>query len=867
MKHIKKKYLLYMILGIITVFSVIIFGTLAIFRASKTQSSSNVISTLSCINVSITGNNSSLTLNNTYPILDSEGVTITPYTFTVKNNCDNNIQYQIIMSIQNSTTITNKDYVKIDLDGPAENRKQILTNIPIDTVSGLTGYQSNYTLTSHSFEPNESHIYNFRMWLNGENEAIWNDNSITNKTMSVKLSIVGVAKTESFNSLKNKILAQGGGASAIEAKGTPAFNVINGTSGLYAAEDEYGMSYYYRGKKSELNNNIIWGGFQWKIVRINGDGSVRLIYNGTEAQFNTNGYVNDTGSNTEIGISAFNSNINDAKYVGYMYGGANGVASDVRHGTTSEAATYNETNSNIKNELDNWYASNIAEKSFEADIVDNLFCNDRQLANEIDGTNSGPGYGNTGVQTNYAGRYRLYETKSPTFKCGLKNDRFTKSDTTIGNGALTHPVGMLSADEAAMAGLVYGRGNSTNYLYTNEHYWVFSPSYMSSSGYAHAFDVGWAGDLYYSNVNYSIGVRPAVSINSKTRVTGNGSNTNPFKVEAPKNTLYDKILAQDGGRVSIEAKGTPDFSEINGTSGLYAAEDEYGTSYYYRGVKTELNNNLIWGGFQWKIVRINGDGSIRLVYNGTESQFNTNGYVNDTGSNTEIGISAFNSNINDAKYVGYMYGGANGVASDVRHGTTSEAATYNETNSNIKNELDNWYASNIAEKSFEADIVDNLFCNDRQLANEIDGTNSGPGYGNTGVQTNYAGRYRLYETKSPTFKCGLKNDRFTKSDTTIGNGALTHPVGMLSADEAAMAGLVYGRGNSTNYLYTNEHYWVFSPSYMSSSGYAHAFDVGWAGDLYYSNVNYSIGVRPAVSINSKTRVTGSGSNVDPYKVV
>ena len=54
--------------------------------------------------------------------------------------------------------------------------------------------------------------------------------------------------------LKNEILAQGGGAAAIVAKGTPNFSVINGTSGLYASDDEYGTSYYYRGLKTELNN-------------------------------------------------------------------------------------------------------------------------------------------------------------------------------------------------------------------------------------------------------------------------------------------------------------------------------------------------------------------------------------------------------------------------------------------------------------------------------------------------------------------------------------------------------------------------------------------------------------------------------------
>ena len=65
--------------------------------------------------------------------------------------------------------------------------------------------------------------------------------------------------------------------------------------------------------------------FQWKIVRINGNGSIRLIYNGTCPSNNCT--INNTGSNTQIGTSKFNINNNDAKYLGYMYGGEPGVAS------------------------------------------------------------------------------------------------------------------------------------------------------------------------------------------------------------------------------------------------------------------------------------------------------------------------------------------------------------------------------------------------------------------------------------------------------------------------------------------------------------------------------------------------------------
>lgn len=390
---------------------------------------------------------------------------------------------------------------------------------------------NNITLGTGQFSgiiTNSTHSYELDLYFydTGEDQTIDME-----KTFKAHIGIEKYNPCVAGNCLKDKILAQGGGVAAIVSRGTPDFNVINGTSGIYASADEYGTSYYYRGLKTELNNNIIWAGFQWKIIRINGDGSIRLIYNGTEAEFITNGTMNTTGTNTQIGTSTFNSNSNDAKYVGYMYGGANGVASTMRNGTTSSAATYNQTSNTIKGVLDNWYQTNIAGKPAESQVVNNLFCNDRQLQNEVGGAATGPGYGNTGVFTYYAPYYRLNTNKTPTLRCGQKNDRFTTSnDTTLGNGALTYPIGLLTADEAAMAGLVYGTPNSTNYLYTNQTWWSSSPGSMNSSGIANVCYVASSGDIYNSNVNNTRGVRPGVSINLSAIVTGTGSATDPFRV-------------------------------------------------------------------------------------------------------------------------------------------------------------------------------------------------------------------------------------------------------------------------------------------------------------------------------------------------
>lgn len=236
--------------------------------------------------------------------------------------------------------------------------------------------------------------------------------------------------------------------------------------------------------------------------------------------------MNDTEEDTRIGTSAFNSNNNDAKYVGYMYGGEEGEASTQRNGLISAAATYNETSSTIKGILDTWYKTNIFDQGLESQVANNLFCNDRQLVSEVGGGTTGLGYGT--LTTFYAPRHRLLTTKTPTLKCGLPNDRFTTSaDIVLGNKVLTHPLGLITADEASMAGLLRGTSNVTNYLYTNYSWWLLSPADMYTT-IAEVWVTGANGLLSYSNVNSIRGSRPVISLSSSVEVTGTGSATDPF---------------------------------------------------------------------------------------------------------------------------------------------------------------------------------------------------------------------------------------------------------------------------------------------------------------------------------------------------
>ena len=356
-----------------------------------------------------------------------------------------------------------------------------------------------------------------------------------------------------------------------------------------------------------------------------------------------------------------------------------------------------------------------------------------------------------------------------------------------------------------------------------------------------------ATSLPSSSVNFSnIGVQLLYEqINTE-------DNNNPQGDPTGEDILYRRLIAKEAsdntyatGIKEISDKGNPDFSKKSTTDdGMYAMADDYGTSYYYRGAVPD--NWVSFAGFLWRVIRVNGDNTVRMIYSGTTD--------NHTGEGTQIGKSAFNSTYNSPKYVGYMYGDSD---------TTENEAFKNKNDSTIKGYIDNWYKDNLS--SYSSLIADEVFCNDRTLA-------SGSTYSTSGG-FDYAAGERLETNKSPQLTCpNLARDGFTTTTASIGNKALTYPVGLIMADEVSLAGGVMYTYNNSYYLYTGQWwYWALSPSRWCDAIQlgtdAYVFDVLDDGELRDYNVGYSGGVRPVVSLKTSTLVTkGTGTETDPYVV-
>ena len=404
------------------------------------------------------------------------------------------------------------------------------------------------------------------------------------------------------------------------------------------------------------------------------------------------------------------------------------------------------------------------------------------------------------------------------------------------------------------------------------------------------------------------------------------------------NKLSDCMLVMNNHEASAEAagtaivaKGTPNFAKIAPNSdeedGLYAAEDDEGTSYYYRGAVR--NNYVSFAGFTWRIIRRNGDGSVRLIYSGKSTS--------DTGTSVTIGNSQYNGKYWDPAYVGYKYNEKFSLHEN--NGTTG----YNWFTNTQKYNFGTGYTFDESTKKFtltgtikqltwkdnSSEIVSgklysclNTSCNvvykitgysndttmivqpisyssdsyadavknntNSTMKNTLDTwyknnltsyasyladetfcndrkINWGNGYLTTPTTT-YGAYGRLYEKKTPSLKCAQDNDKFKVSNASA---KLDYPISLITADEVAMAGGVWNTANSNYYLYNGQYFWTLSPSTFTTY-YSQArvwFILSSGGLIDWYSVSSSFGARPVINLKADTLITkGDGTALKPYVV-
>ena len=637
---IKKRLKIYysLLLTVICIIGV----SFAWFRLYLSQGEDNTLASRTCFNTTLTEDTSKIALTDAFPISDADGLKQTPFTFTLKNNCNDFVKVYITIDSthrESPDEVYLKDsHVKVNVSpkDTTSNSSKILGSL---TLTDLENNEKGYIIINDNLKANEEKSYDLRIWMDSattleqgldktwagkivvvtraaNTEKSLRETILANNKIETPLTVPGrevsahtlddindifteeVSSTyqayyvtygtgctangtgfdltgasvtsdtyaNSYSSLIGKYLPDisfnyAGSSTAGTKKTTTNLSQIyyvtsaTATSFTYkilssnkqttealmaSTADDYGTSYYFRG--TVKNNYVQFANKCWRIVRITGDGSIKLVLHNDNTSGKSNPCSSSNNSftaafanyNGETYKSTFNSSYKDNAYIGFMYGEVG--ASDY----TSTHANINK--STILTNLETWYENNLI--PYTDELADTIWCNDKSTFSVwTSGTTyyTGLGYGSnrTGYGTYnriYGGNAKLYAAPSlicPNDNNGGKLSKFTVNDTTNGNGNLDYKIGLLTADEIAYAGSIYREFNDALYLQENTgttSWWSMAPFEAdTSSGYR---ITRWpSGTLLARKPDISSGLRPSIALKSDITISGGtGTSEDPYVV-------------------------------------------------------------------------------------------------------------------------------------------------------------------------------------------------------------------------------------------------------------------------------------------------------------------------------------------------
>ena len=436
-------------------------------------------------------------------------------TVTGNNTTDAEMYYKLTLVVDSNTFKTDDPLQYELVSTNTSTNGEIIPNISKKDITGTSIELGN----GHFVKANNAkHTYLLKIYYP---KKATSQNANQGAAFSAHVEITS-AKAPTVSTLAQTILAKNEVKAPIT---TPGAAVSTASEALLAsAEDDYGTSYYFRG--TVTNNYVEFANKCWRIVRVGGDGSVKLILHND----NPTGVANpcDAANNSASAAfarysettytSAFNSSYNDNAYVGFKYGTVGSSTYEATHANTNK--------STILKNLETWYTNNL--KTYESVIDDNVLCNDKTNVTDTSYdpwsiTPNGKGYAKN--VTYYGATQRLVSADNkaggtgPSLKC---NGELSK---------INSKVGLITADELAFAGYAFNIGNTTTYLQenaTDTYWWSLSPYYFNG-GLAGVWGVyGSDGSFGDSGVGYTYGVRPSISLKSTTNVTGEGTSSSPF---------------------------------------------------------------------------------------------------------------------------------------------------------------------------------------------------------------------------------------------------------------------------------------------------------------------------------------------------
>ncbi len=521
----------------------------AVFTSYSSQGDANTLAA-SCMDLEFNGQNE-INLLNTYPISEGEALEQTPYTFTIKNKCDNYIEYYVIASVISTTNKIDSKYVKVSLLGDNDLNGTVINSLEsISTPQSLSKYNitENYILKrGDGISKDESRTFNFRMWLDSNNKDIWTREDIEGKDYQVKISVVGTVRTKPKYDLFI--------AALIDGEESTSFPTTSG----YTASVECTRN----GKKVNAKESIVWNGTEWELTAKITNGNVRCnaIFNKIELytfEQRMASLLDSTANNTDWKVTNEN---------GYRFQGTNPenyFCITDGSGTCEEDKLYRiigmiendvENDNNKKSTIKLIKSKNYGTSGSQFDDNGDVLWKTATLNSSL---NSGDFYANLTQTTKKEILLVKYSQGSPKYDSKLSE--LYDIEITNGTNSSFGKIGLMNLSDYTSASLISGcdrsttLGNiakvaectSTNWLVNDNYYFgnYVSSDYSIPGEWTITIWMGVDGVLGYGYVIATkqthnvegypspeyLAVRPVFSILSSLYYTGDGTINNPYRI-------------------------------------------------------------------------------------------------------------------------------------------------------------------------------------------------------------------------------------------------------------------------------------------------------------------------------------------------
>ena len=281
--------------------------------------------------------------------------------------------------------------------------------------------------------------------------------------------------------------------------------------------------------------------------------------------------------------------------------------------------------------------------------------------------------------------------------------------------------------------------------------------------------------------------------------------TNGKTAEATIKIIVNDIITLKDLILSEQLKGenqiwTTAWQESD-PSGLYAQTVGSNKTYYFRGQPT--NNYIKFAGLLFRILRVNEDGTIRIMLIDS------------------IGDNSFNTTYDTYDKIYY-------------------------TNSEIKTAVDNWFSANIKGNNANKVANGNYFCEQARVVSSASYT---AGNATVETQNNY----------TPTFSCAT--DLNGKGIVSGKVGLIMYDETIYAGGWYNVKGLSY-----PYYLNNGNYYWTMSPAGFNGNSYTFAWRITRVGYTNHNLISNDYGTHPVLNLNANTLASGSGTETDPYVV-